>query len=255
MLCAFNPEWGLLSCSVKAYGNASKHLAKTGNKKWEEGKVFLLVEVSVYAGLKCSWRLSPVWSVNRCEGLRVKIFGLDLLRQWRWCFAGIFVCCEKNNFSVLFLYPDPNHLLLRNFLTCLCFCGFSTFRQKSAPWNLLCFPLNLSTLSLFLKINFSAQLAVALRITSFRMLWTWLLLLSLDDPSSLLSLSLLSLLFLLFSWACKALLYLPSVVFYPSLNFLLIFSSAFIFGTCIPSCSWFVTIILRAPIFQILLSH
>lgn len=53
MLCAFNPERGHLGCVLKAYDNASKHPAKTGNKKWEEDKVFLLVEVSVLAGLKC----------------------------------------------------------------------------------------------------------------------------------------------------------------------------------------------------------
>lgn len=43
MPCGFNPDGGF----VKAYGNASKHPAKAGNEEWEEGKVFLLVNVLV----------------------------------------------------------------------------------------------------------------------------------------------------------------------------------------------------------------
>lgn len=62
---------------MKAYGNGNKHPAKAGSEEWEEGKVFLLVEVSVYAGLKCLWQ-SPVWTVNRSEDLRVTVFALDL---------------------------------------------------------------------------------------------------------------------------------------------------------------------------------
>lgn len=38
---------------MKAYGTADKHAAKSGSKEWEEGKMFLLVEVSIFADLKC----------------------------------------------------------------------------------------------------------------------------------------------------------------------------------------------------------
>lgn len=36
---------------MKAYGNAGKHPAKAGIEPWKEDKVFLLVEMSLHAGL------------------------------------------------------------------------------------------------------------------------------------------------------------------------------------------------------------
>lgn len=99
-----------------------------------------------------------------------------------------------------------------------------------------------------LKMNFTAQVPVPLRTTSF-MLWAWLIVPSLGAlPSCIWRESEWSS-SLFHSWFCEPLSYLPSTVFYPSLNVLLIFSPAFIFGTCVPFLSWFVTIILCTPIF------